>query len=225
MKWNEIIERRLFSAQDTCQLIIVGETKDGQPFCYEDSFLMEQTREKQCLASLTFHAVNPLEQLNRVMFVEFSFRDKGILYYSFVQLLHFETRGNHCIISFIPPETMSTYQNRRFSRILMPARNPVSCRIVGVRRQQTHDGVPFVGQMLDVSGGGLSFITPIRLFYPLVLELSFRLPPYPDQFVLLGEVTRVAHFSTDSYRVAVEFRQAPESVIQRIDQYCSEGSH
>jgi c-di-GMP-binding flagellar brake protein YcgR len=225
MKWNDVIDRRLISAQDVCQLIIVGETQDGHPFCYEDSFVLEKVRSDQCLAALTFNAVNPLEQLHRVLFIEFSFREKGILYYSFVQPIQLETRSNRCMVAFVPPDAMNIHQNRRFPRMLMPSRNPVSCRIVGVRRQQTHEGISFTGQMLDISGGGLSFITPTRLFYPLILEVSFRLPQLPEPFVLLGEVTRVVHFSTDSYRVAVEFRHAPEHLIQRIDQYCSEVYH
>jgi hypothetical protein len=223
MNWNHALSRELVAPRMHCSLIIVGETKEGLPFCYEDTFALQEVHREQLVTTLEFSAINPLEKLHHVSFIEFSFRDRGILYYAFVDLIRMESKRNICSLTLSAPEELNLYQNRRYSRLTLPVRTPLTCRIVGVRRNSTHQGVAFAGQILDIAGGGLSFITSTRLFYPLYLELSFVLPDLPDKFVLKGEIVRVSHFSSDSYRIAVEFRDVSEQVMNQIDDYCSGG--
>jgi c-di-GMP-binding flagellar brake protein YcgR len=139
-------------------------------------------------------------------------------------LIHMETKRKVCRLTLTSPQELSMFQNRRFNRIELTTRTPLTCRIVGVRKTSSYQGVEFTGQIQDISGGGLSFITNARIFYPLFMELSFVLPDCPQKFVVNGEIVRVTHFSNDSYRIAVEFRNIPESMTHQIDQYCSKST-
>lgn len=221
MNWNQALTIEMVAPRMGCSLIIVGETKEGTPFCYEDQFIVQKLDEEQLVVSLEFHTMNPLEKLHHVCFIEFSFRERGILYYAFVDLLQLENKRNIIHLKLSAPQELSTFQNRRFQRIHLPSRTPLTCRIVGIRKSSTHQGIAFTGHIQDISAGGLSFITNTRIFYPLYLELNFVLPDHPHKFVVHGEIVRVANFSNDSYRIAVEFRNMPESLTHQIDEYCS----
>ncbi|OXM87654.1 flagellar brake protein [Paenibacillus rigui] len=221
MNWNQALALEMVAPRMSCSLIIVGETKEGTPFCYEDQFTLQKLDEEQMVASLEFHTMNPLEKLHHVCFIEFSFRERGILYYAFVDLLQLENKRNIIYLKLSAPQELSMFQNRRFQRLHLSSRTPLTCRIIGIRKSSTHQGIAFTGHIQDISAGGLSFITNTRIFYPLYLELSFVLPDHPHKFVVHGEIIRVAHFSSDSYRIAVEFRNMPESLTHQIDEYCS----
>ncbi|TDF98622.1 flagellar brake protein [Paenibacillus piri] len=221
MKWNKALALELVTTGMTCSLIIVGETKDGSPFCYEDTFALLKADEQQLVAALEYHSMHPLEKLHHVCFIEISFRERGVLYYAFVDLLELETKRSMYSLTLSPPQELSMFQNRRFNRINLQSRTPLTCRIVGVRKTSTHQGIAFSGQIHDISAGGLSFVTNTRIFYPLYLELSFILPDHPNPFVVHGEIVRVSHYSSDSYRIAVEFRNLSESLTHQIDEYCS----
>lgn len=220
MNWNLALSQGLLAPKTPCQLIIVGETKDGQPFCFEHGFTVLSAGAADLTVCLEFHGVNPLEKLDHVSFIDLSCRERGIVYYSFVELQRYEVKKNVCTLTFAAPEELRSHQGRRFNRIPLPVRTPVTCRIVGLRKYASHQGAAFPGLMLDVSSGGLSFVTASRLFYPLLLELRFLLPNDPEPFTVYGEVVRVTPFSSDSYRVAVELRNMSEQMIQRIDDYC-----
>jgi c-di-GMP-binding flagellar brake protein YcgR len=221
MKWNQALEQDTVIPKAECRLIIVGETKDGQPFCMDEAFRIQKVTQNELIVCLEFQAINPLEKLDHVSFVECSFRDRGICYYAFTRLIQLEIKKNHCLLSLIPPEEINIHQNRQYTRMNLPARVPITARIIGVREQTIHQGSVFYGHMLDISGGGLSFITVYRLFYPLFLELSFVLPEHPERFIVQGEIVRVSNFSNDSYRIAIAFRKTPEDVRSLIDNYCS----
>ncbi|MDF2963575.1 MAG: PilZ protein [Paenibacillus sp.] len=221
MNWNQALALEIVVPRMSCSLIIVGETKDGLPFCYEDTFTLLKADAQHLVAVMEYHSMHPLEKLHHVCFIEVSFRERGILYYAFVDLLDLETKRNMCTLTLSPPQDLSMFQNRRFNRIHLPSRTPLTCRIVGVRKTSSHQGIVFSGQIQDISAGGLSFITSTRIFYPLFLELSFMLPEHPHKFVVNGEIVRVSHFSSDSYRIAVEFRNIPESMTHQIDEYCT----
>lgn len=220
MNWNIALSRGLLAPKSVCQLVIVGETKDGHPFCFEHNYTVQRVSEAQLTVSLEFAGVNPLEKLDHVSFIDLSCRDRGIVYYTFVGLEQYEVKKNVCTLTLSAPEEFRAYQGRRYMRTSLPPRTPVTCRVVGVRGHAGHQGVAFHGLMLDVSSGGLSFVTTTRLFYPLFLEMRFLLPNDPEPFTVYGEVVRVSHFSSDSYRVAVELRNLSESTAGRIDDYC-----
>jgi c-di-GMP-binding flagellar brake protein YcgR len=221
MNWNDAIYRDIIRIQSSCQLIIAGETKDGLPFCYEDSFVIQNLNKQQIVLTKQVAIVNPFEPLKQIEFVEISFRDRGVLYYGFVSLIQFDYKNNLFSLTLGVPETLKVFQNRQFNRISLPTSTPISCTIVGVRKEKTHAGTVFSGQMIDISGGGLSFVTTSRLFYPLFLELCFSLPKYPDKFVVQVEIIRVTYFSIDSYRIAVEFRNIPENTLNKLIEFCS----
>jgi hypothetical protein len=215
MNWNQVM-----CPGSDCQLIIVGETKDGQPFCYEESFHIQKVSPDSFTTILEFPGINPLEKLDHVSFIEYSYRIRGILYVAFVELLQLEIKKTCVVLTLTIPEEIRSHQSRQHYRMNMLSRTPITSRILGTRGYTLHKGIPFSGQIMDISGGGLSFITPNRLFYPLFLELSFLLPDYPEKFVVWGEIVRVSNFSNDSYRVAVAYAQTPETILNQIDQYC-----
>jgi c-di-GMP-binding flagellar brake protein YcgR len=224
MNWTQAIALEIVVPLMNCSLIIVGETKDGLPFCYEDNFTLQTVDNDQMKVTLEFTSIHPLEKLHHVCFIEASFRERGVIHYAFLELISMDTKGNICTLTLTSPKELNVFQNRRFNRIHLTDQTLVTCRIVGVRKTSTHQGVAFSGQIQDISGGGLSFITNTRIFYPLYLELSFVLPGDADTFVVHGEIVRVSHFSMDSYRIAVEFRNLPESMTHQIDEYCTKFS-
>ncbi|ANE45084.1 hypothetical protein SY83_00350 [Paenibacillus swuensis] len=221
MNWTKAVTSHLISEQSNCQMIIVGETDDGQPFCYENRFTIERIAEDQFTASLQFEDLNPLLSLDKVNFIEFSFFDKGILYYSFVHMLGKEYNAERCLIHLAAPEELYTSQNRKFPRVTLTDKLPLRCEIIGIRKQQQIQGTSFQGQMVDISGGGLSFLCTSKLFHPLLLRLRFHLPVYEEVFEVTGEVIRVTSQTGSSYRIAVEFRDIPESVVTQINAYAT----
>ncbi|TVY09422.1 PilZ domain-containing protein [Paenibacillus cremeus] len=224
MLWNEALASEQVVPRMSCHLILVGETKEAQPFCFEDDFTVLKVDETGMAVSLEYSSVNPLEKLHHVSFIEFSFRKRGILYYAFVDLLNLEVKRSVCTLTLSSPFELNMKEDRVFTRTTLPARTPVTCRITGARGSLSQQSVAFSGQILDIAGGGLSFITNTRVLCALYLELSFVLPSVNHTFTVYGEVLRVTHFSCDSYRVAVQFRHLPESLFHQIDAYCSSAS-
>lgn len=222
MDWNEALNGGMTGPGTTCSLIIVGETQEGLPFCYEDRFFLLKADAQRMTVTLNYSVIHPLEKLQHVSFIEFSIRDQGILYYAFVKLLHMEITRHVCLLQLSVPTELYAYQRRRYPRIALPPRTPIACRIIGSRGRETEPGVAFTGQIMDISGGGLSFVTASRIFGPLLLELSFLLPDLSHDFVLNGEIVRTVYFSSDLYRIAVEFRDVPESTLHLIEAYCQE---
>ncbi|WP_409342277.1 PilZ domain-containing protein [Paenibacillus sp. MBLB4367] len=220
MKWNDVLTQDMVIPDTDCQLIVVGETKEGGPFCYEDSFRIEKVTDKQLTVSFDIRAQNPFDRLEHVTFVEYSFRERGVQFYSFVQLLQMETHKGKCLLTLSAPEELHLFQNRRYNRITLPVKTPVMCKIVGIRSNSAKHGISFTGTMLDLCAGGLALVTNSRMFKPLFLEVSFHLPDEEEKFLVSGEVLRVTPYSIDSYRVALEFRDTPESLLQRIHAYC-----
>ncbi|GFZ77198.1 hypothetical protein GCM10008018_23430 [Paenibacillus marchantiophytorum] len=204
-----------------CQLIVVGESKDGQPFCYEEKFTIDKIGEDSFTVFLELSVFFPFDKLEHVSFIEFSFRERGILYYTYVDLLQLEVKKSICYLTLSIPEEIHQHQNRQYNRVKLSLRTPITLQIVGIRGLSARKGVAFSGQLLDISAGGLSFVTTNRLFYPLFLEFSFILPGFPHPITAYGEIVRVSNFSNDSYRVATEFRHTPDSILQEIDKYCS----
>ncbi|MNI09998.1 Flagellar brake protein YcgR [compost metagenome] len=221
MNWNQAVEQEWMAPKSTCRLIIVGETKDGQPFCYEESFCIQKTSPIEFTVFLEFPSIHPLEKLDHVSFIECSFRDRGVLYYAFIDLIQLEIKKTSVHLTLTAPDKMNIHQRRRFDRMPLTSRTPITAKILGTREQNIQQGIAFSGQLLDISRGGLSFIAPYRLFHPLFLELSFLLPNYPEKFVILGEIVRIANFSYDSYRISVQFSEMPAAISQRIEQFCS----
>ncbi|NQX62293.1 flagellar brake protein [Paenibacillus qinlingensis] len=221
MDWNKVLELASFSPNQDCHIIIVGECKDGQPFCFEDNFAIDKISEDSITVCLEQLGVYPFDKLEHVSFVEFSFKDGAILYYAYVDLIGLELKKTICTLTLSIPEEVFQHQNRRHPRAKLTLRTPITLRVAGIRSLSVQKGVAFTGQLLDISVGGLSFVTSNRLFFPLILEFSFILPNVSQPITVYGEIVRVTHFSNDSYRVAAEFRHTPESILQEIDAYCS----
>ncbi|WP_158289691.1 PilZ domain-containing protein [Paenibacillus flagellatus] len=203
-----------------CRLILVGETKDGQPFCYEDRFTVHKLDAERIVAGLAYHTIHPLEKLHHLGFIELSFLERGMLYYGFADMLSMEMTKQHCLLTLAAPETVRMTQQRKSVRVQLASRIPITCRIVGVRGEMSPQSVVFYGQMIELSAGGVSFVTSTRLFEPLLLELTFVLPSSPEKHHLVCEIVRVTAFGSDSYRVAAEFRDCPPETIEPIDRFC-----
>lgn len=220
MEWNHAIHNQLFVPLANCSLIIVGQTRTGNPFCFENNFIVQNVTAVNLTVQLEFSGENPFQDLQHITFVEVSLREKGILYYAFADLLELNIERSACSIVLKAPQEVMEYENRRNTRISLREPLPLTCKIVGVRRNSTHQGVTFASKILDLSRGGLTFITSTRIFYPIYLQLSFQIPGYPTRFDLLGEIIRVNPFGGDGYRVAVEFREIPENISNLIDAFC-----
>jgi hypothetical protein len=221
MYWSQALRDQIIARNMLSSLIIVGETADGLPFCYEDRFKLVEATEHQLTLRLEYGRTNPLEKLSRVQFIEYSFRNSGILYYACTELLHHAVQGNACVLTLAAPDKLQQHQNRRFERIILQEKVPVECRIVGIRRTLLREGARFQGDLLEISGGGLSFITSFRLLYPLFIRISFQPAGLGAPFDMLAEVMRVTPFGSDSYRVAAEFRSTPEDQLARMADYCA----
>ncbi|UUZ90250.1 PilZ domain-containing protein [Paenibacillus sp. P25] len=194
MKWRQALEQGSIVPLKSCTLILIGETKEGQPFCYEDRFVIQQTGPDEMTVSLEFPFINPLEKLHHVSFIEFSYREQGMLYYALVDLLELAGKRNVCLLKLTAPKELEKLQRRKFVRVPPPTRTPVTCRIVGVHRPVVQQGVVFSGQILDISCGGMSFISSTRILCPLFLELSFVLPQVEHKITVYGEIVRVEPF-------------------------------
>ncbi|WP_188177288.1 PilZ domain-containing protein [Paenibacillus sedimenti] len=221
MDWNKALELELIAPKTDCRLIIVGESKDGQPFCCEENFKIEQIGDSSFIVFLELSGLYPFDKLEHVSFIEFSFKDHGLLYFTYVDLIALELKKTCCLLTLSIPDEIHTRQRRRFNRSKLSIRTPVTLQIVGIRGQSIRKGVAFAGQLLDISGGGLSFITTNRLFYRLFLEFSFILPHFPHPITVYGEIVRVTNIGHDAYRVAAEFRHTPETILNEIEKYCS----
>lgn len=221
MDWNKVLELASFSPNQDCHIIIVGESKDGQPFCFEDNFSIDNICEDSITVCLEQLGLFPFDKLEHVSFVEFSWKDGAVLYYAYVDLLQLELKKTICYLTLSIPDEVLQHQNRRYTRAKLTLRTPITLRVVGIRSLSVQKGVAFTGQLLDISAGGLSFVTSNRLFYPLILEFSFILPNFSQPVTVHGEIIRVTPFSNDSYRIAAEFKHTPESILQEIDSYCS----
>lgn len=222
MHWNQALACRTVVIPASCRLIIVGETKEGLPFCYEDSFTLAKADGEQITVTLETMSIHPLEKLHHVYFIEFSFFKRGILYYALIDLLHLEAKRCLCTLTLTAPLQLLKAEQRQYKRTVPQVRTPLTCRITGVRGQTTQQGNAFfTGQILDLSAGGVSFMTSTRLFSPLDLEISFVFPELTHKFTLHAKVIRVAPFGSDAYRVAARFNQMPESTASLIEEYCT----
>lgn len=220
MDWNDALRQAIVAPRQTCTLIVVGETKEGQAFCYEGRFELQRADEREMTLSLRYPAVHPLEKLHHVSFVEFSFLAEGMLYYALVELLELETKRFVCTLRLSAPESLSCAEQRRFGRVAPQARTPVTCRIAGIRQPAVRNGVVFTGQIVDISTAAISFVTTARLLCPMFLEMTFVLPHVDHKMIVYGEIIRLEHFGSDAYRVAVRFHQPQGSVIHDIETFC-----
>ncbi|SFK80042.1 PilZ domain-containing protein [Paenibacillus sp. 1_12] len=222
MKWDQALALEIVVPKMSLSLIIVGKTKEGLPFFFEDNFILQKVNAEQMVTTIEFQTRNPLEDLHDIGFIEISFRERGILYYAFVEMLQLSATQTVCSLTLSVPHEFRTFENRRANRIQLDVPTSLTCRVIGVRKTASYQGEAFFGLIHDISAGGLSFVTNTRIFYPLLLELSFVLPNDPHTYILHGEIVRVTNCADDSYRLAVEFRNIPESTAQLLYEYCSQ---
>ncbi len=224
MNWTYALTQHILVPRTECKLIIVGETMEGQPFCHEDRVFLEEADLDAFSVSLEFELVNPLDHLQRISFIEFSFQDQGIVYYSFVSFKELITESSSCVLKLLSPQELYSYQNRRHHRRPLPSSTPITCRVVGAR-QHFHNETPlFEGTMLEISRSGTSMITGQRLVQSLMLEISFSLPDVREPITLSGEVRSSIPFSCESFRVGIEFHDVPPQILDLIDNYCEQTS-
>ncbi|MFS0840162.1 PilZ domain-containing protein [Paenibacillus sp. 1P03SA] len=171
-----------------------------------------------------FDLANPLDKLEQISFIEFSFQDQGINYYSFVDLVQLDPGVSSCVLKLVSPQELYSYQNRRHCRKPLPPHTTATCRVIGARQRSAGETQAFKGQLLEISRSGTSMITPYKMTESLMLELSFHLPEVEAPLLLTGEVRSSTPFSSDSYRVGIEFHDVPLSSLNLIDTYCEQTS-
>jgi hypothetical protein len=219
VEWDLASQSGIIVSQMSCSLILVGVTKDGDPFCYDDRFTLISANNQELTASLEFAGDNPLEKLHRVSFVEFSFRDRGLLYYSITDFIKMDFHQSLCTITLRIPHQLTQQQHRRFPRMTLTDKLPAQCRIVGLRQKLIHQGTSFPVQIIEISGSGLSFITSANLIYPLYIQFNFELPTLYQTLELNAEIIRINPFGNHSYRAAAEFRNVPEKTQTLLVEY------
>lgn len=224
MNYTQTSAVQIFQRKTNCQLIIVGKDQQGDAFCYENQFQITESKPSQIQVSLTMDEANPLRALRSIEFVELSIRDRGVPYFAFVTVLGIEQSKQVFTLTLEVPDYLNSNENRKFIRIDFPKTLPITCSIVGVRGKSTHEGVPFDAALIDVCGGGLSFLTNKRLFFPLFLKIRVALPGFTTPFEVFGDIARISPYRQQAYRIAVEFRDVDEALVSRIDAYCRQHS-
>ncbi|GIQ69950.1 PilZ domain-containing protein [Xylanibacillus composti] len=217
---TETFAEHIFRQQSNCQLIIVGKDDQGEALCYEDQFQIVESRPCQITVSLPIEDEHPLKTICTIEFVELSIRDRGVPYFAFVNVIDQACTDRTFTAMLEVPVHLHSSENRKFIRIDFPTVLPITCSIVGVRGRSTHHGVPFEADMIDVCGGGLSFLTKKRLFSPLYLKIRVDLPGFAAPFDVYGDIARISPYRQDYYRIAVTFKEVDEGLVQRIDDYC-----
>lgn len=211
---------QIFRQQADCQLIIVGKDGKGEALCYEDQFQIVESRPTQITVSLLLEDGHPLRTIHTIEFVELSIRDHGLPYFAFVNVIEQACTEDTFTAVLEVPVHLHSSENRKFIRIDFPTVLPIMCSIVGVRGRMTHQGVPFEAEMIDVCGGGLSFLTKKRLFSPLYLKIKVDLPGFPAPFEVFGDIARISPYRQDYYRIAVTFNDVDDLLVKEIDDYC-----
>ncbi len=224
MNWTYALTQHILVPNTECKLIIVGENADGQPFCLETRVFLREAGLDFFSVHVYFDSANPLDKLEQISFIEFSFQDQGINYYSFVDLVQLDPEVSSCVLKLVSPQELYSYQNRRHIRKPLPPHTNATCRVIGTRQNSAEDTPAFIGQLLEISRSGTSMITSHRMIESLMLELSFHLPEVEAPLLLTGEVRSSTPFSSDSYRVGIEFHDVPLSSLNLIDTYCEQTS-
>jgi c-di-GMP-binding flagellar brake protein YcgR len=169
---------------------------------------------------LTTKGSNPLSNLSLAHFVELSIRDRGVPFFAYVTIINKEYVGNRYLLTLSVPAQMVGKDSRNFKRIRFPDGLPITCSIVGVRGNLVTHGRSFSSDMIDICGGGISFVTSTNIFHPLYLLTQFTLPNSSDVYEIHGEVARITPFKQNMKRVSLSFSDATESDIRKIDDYC-----
>ncbi len=220
MNNTETFAEHIFRQQSNCQLIIVGKDVKGEALCYENQFQIVESRPCQLTVSLSIEEGHPLQTMDTIEFVELSIRDQDVPYFAFVNVIEQWCEDQTFTAVLEVPVHLHSSENRKFIRIDFPTVLPITCSIVGVRGRSTHHGVPFEAEMIDVCGGGLSFLTKKRLFSPLFLKIEAELPAFDAPFEVYGDIARISPYRQDTYRIAVTFRDVDDYLVQQIDDYC-----
>ncbi|WP_182302727.1 PilZ domain-containing protein [Cohnella cholangitidis] len=220
MEWDQASLKGIISPQMYISLILVGIRKDATPFCFEERFSLVSMNKQELVVSFDYTGANPFDQLQSVHFTELSFRNRGVLYHTITEFIRIDYRQSLCLITLRTPTQLTQQQHRRFPRVILTDKMPAQCRIVGLRQKVIHHGASFPIQIVEISEGGLSFISSVRLFYPIYLQFHFSLPSGARILELNGEIVRINPFGNDAYRAAAEFRDVPEDIQSLLADYC-----
>lgn len=204
--------------KSTCHVIIVGTDQYNEIFCYEREADIAGIGIHQIKVSLSDES--QLKRLADIHLVEISTRDRGVPYFTLVDVLDREVVNGSTVLTLGMIDELQSNDNRKFPRIQFPNEVPIVCSIVGVRGKSVIDGISFEADMIDLSAGGLSFITKVKLFHPLYLHVKFRLPNMVEPFEAYGQIARISPFHQGLHRVAFTFSEISEQSIRKINDYC-----
>ncbi|MGM0472295.1 MAG: flagellar brake protein [Bacillota bacterium] len=113
-------------------------------------------------------------------------------------------------------EELQKYQRRDFVRVNYQTEikfSPISYQGENLTHLEEKQGL---GEMVDISAGGLCFIAGIELMEELVIELNFELAG--EAFQVLGKVVRVIE-QEEGYELGVQFDIKDKSVRDRISSF------
>lgn len=217
LSFSEILRHK-----STCHIILVGTDQYGEIVCFEKETDIVSIDIHQIKVSIS--GPSSLNRLAEIHLAEISTRDRGVPYFTLVKVVERVVIGGNLLLTLDVSEDMQSNDNRKFPRIQFASEIPIDCAIVGVRSKPVMDGVKFKADMIDLSAGGLSFITKVKLFHPLYLHVQFNLPGMTEQFEAYGQIARITPFHQGLHRVAFTFNEISEQSVRKINDYCTEFS-
>ncbi|MBM7624523.1 flagellar brake protein [Sporohalobacter salinus] len=136
---------------------------------------------------------------------------KGIHYFK-SQILNIDDP----IIQVNKPNLIQKSQRREFVRVKYETDvefSPISYKGENLTHLEDKKGI---GQMVDLSAGGICFISDIELIKELVIELRVTLGE--DDFQILGEIVRVIE-KEEGYEIGVKFDLENKRIADQISNF------
>jgi c-di-GMP-binding flagellar brake protein YcgR len=124
---------------------------------------------------------------------------------------------DNSVIKVRAPEFIQRYQRRQYLRVKYKTEiefRPVSYQGENLTHLEEKRGL---GQMVDISAGGVCFTSDIELLEGLVIETSFELGD--SFFQNLGEVVRIIEKEDEVYEMGIKFDLKSKKVENEISNF------
>jgi c-di-GMP-binding flagellar brake protein YcgR len=124
---------------------------------------------------------------------------------------------DNSVIKVRAPEFIQRYQRRQYLRVKYKTEiefRPVSYQGENLTHLEEKKGL---GQMVDISAGGVRFTSDIELLEGLVIETSFELGD--SFFQNLGEVVRIIEKEDEVYEMGIKFDLKSKKVENQISNF------
>lgn len=199
METKQLIKKEVKLRQPNTDFNDLSETTPGQ---------VEEIIEDELVINLEEASDFEVEDLIQVIYVD---NVKGIHYFNT------EVKNkDELIIKMQVPEQLQKFQRRNYLRVQYETEiefSPISYKGENLTHLEEKKGF---GKMIDISAGGICFISDIELMKELVIEIRFELGE--KQFQVLGEVVRVI-VQEEEYEMGIKFDLRSEKVENQISNF------